>query len=112
MCPIAASVSVGGSPGPEAAGSAAATAPGRADRLGGRVATVDRAKGTLCRRIGDPYAAGMPIEPYVFVAGILVVVIASALLVLGVIESGPAALIGIIGIGLIALSSSLRRRRS
>ena len=77
-----------------------------------RVATVDRAKGTLCRRIGDPYAAGMPIEPYVFVAGILVVVIASALLVLGVIGSGPAALIGIIGIGLIALSSSLRRRRS
>lgn len=64
------------------------------------------------RRIGDSYAAGMPIEPYVFVAGIVVALIAGAMPVLGIIESGPAALIGIIGIGLIALSASLRRRRS
>ena len=47
-----------------------------------------------------------------FVAGIVVALVAGALLVLGVIESGPAALIGILGIGLIALSASLRRRRS
>lgn len=47
-----------------------------------------------------------------FVAGIVVALIAGALPVLGIIESGPAALIGIIGIGLIALSASLRRRRS
>ncbi len=45
-----------------------------------------------------------------FVVGLLIALIAAALLVLNVIESGIAALIGIIGIGLIAASA--RRIRS
>ncbi len=45
----------------------------------------------------------------VFVVGLLIVLIAAALLVLNVIESGVAALIGIIGIGLIGASSVTTR---
>ena len=45
-----------------------------------------------------------------FVVGVLIALIAAALLVLNVIESGVAALIGIIGIGLIGASA--RRTRS
>jgi hypothetical protein len=46
-----------------------------------------------------------------FVIGLLIVFIAAALLVLGVIESGIAALIGIVGIGLIATSGSSKMKK-
>ena len=46
-----------------------------------------------------------------FVIGLLVVVVAAALLVLDVIESGVAALIGIVGIGLIAASGSSKMKK-
>lgn len=40
-----------------------------------------------------------------FVAGLLVALAAAGLLLLNVIESGPAAAVGILGIGLIAASA-------
>lgn len=46
-----------------------------------------------------------------FVIGLLIVFIAAALLVLNVIESGVAALIGIVGIGLIAASGRSKMKR-
>ena len=46
-----------------------------------------------------------------FVIGLLVVVVAAALLVLDVSESGVAALIGIVGIGLIAASGSSKMKK-
>ena len=46
----------------------------------------------------------MNVNKTVFGLGLLIALIAAALLVLGVIESGVAALIGILGIGLIAAS--------
>ncbi len=46
-----------------------------------------------------------------FIAGLCIALAAAALLVLDVIESGVAALIGIIGIGLIAASGSSKIRR-
>ena len=46
-----------------------------------------------------------------FVIGLLIVFIAAALLVLDVIESGVAALIGIVGIGLIAASGRSKMER-
>jgi hypothetical protein len=48
---------------------------------------------------------------FVFVAGLLIVLAAAALLVLDIIDSGPAALVGFVGIGLIAMSSRVRRPR-
>jgi len=57
----------------------------------------------------------MNVNAMIFVAGLLVALVAAALLFLGAIDSGPAALIGIVGIGLIAMSPSVgawqRRRR-
>ncbi len=53
----------------------------------------------------------MKLNVVMFVVGLAVVLIAAGLLVLGVIESGPAAAIGIVGIGLIAASSQVRRAR-
>ena len=54
-----------------------------------------------------------------FVAGLLITLLAAGLLVLNVIESGPAAAFGIVGIGLIGAAGALnaaaagaRRRRS
>jgi len=47
----------------------------------------------------------------VFGVGLLVALIAAGLLFLGVIDSGPAALIGIVGIGLIATSTAMRSAR-
>jgi hypothetical protein len=47
-----------------------------------------------------------------FVAGLLVALVAGGLLLLDVIESGPAAAFGILGIGLIAASARARRARS
>jgi hypothetical protein len=44
--------------------------------------------------------------------GLLVALGAALLLFLGIIESGPAALIGIVGIGLIASSGAVRARRT
>jgi hypothetical protein len=49
------------------------------------------------------------VNAVLFVAGLLVALAASGLLLLNVIESGPAAAIGIPGIGLIAASG--RRKR-
>ncbi len=54
----------------------------------------------------------MTINRPVFVAGVLIALIAAALLFLGVIDSGPAALIGIVGIGVIGASSVSGRRKS
>jgi hypothetical protein len=53
----------------------------------------------------------MEMDRIFFVVGLLIALGAAALLVLDVIESGPAALIGIVGIGLIAASAQARRRR-
>jgi len=47
-----------------------------------------------------------------FVAGLLVVLTASGLLLLDIIESGPAAALGMVGIGLIGASALGRRTRS
>lgn len=44
--------------------------------------------------------------------GLLIVLIAAVLLLLDVIESGVAAMIGIIGIGLIASSGGIRRQKT
>lgn len=41
-----------------------------------------------------------------FASGLLIVVIAATLLVADVIDSGPAAAIGVVGIGLIAASAT------
>lgn len=48
-----------------------------------------------------------------FIVGLIIVIGAAGLLVLGVIESGVAAMIGIVGIGLIAASgrSNIKRLR-
>jgi hypothetical protein len=46
-----------------------------------------------------------------FALGLIVALTAAVLLVLGVIESGVAALIGIVGIGLIATSGRVRTAR-
>ncbi len=46
------------------------------------------------------------------VGGLVIALVAALLLFLGVIESGPAALVGIVGIGLIAGSVPLRNARS
>lgn len=54
----------------------------------------------------------MNLNPVIFVAGLLVALVAAGLLFLGFIESGPAALVGIVGIGLIAASARGRRAQS
>jgi len=54
----------------------------------------------------------MNLNMVMFVTGLLVVLVASGLLLLNVIESGPAAAFGILGIGLIAASARGRRARS
>ena len=46
-----------------------------------------------------------------FVLGLIIVFVAAALLLLNVIESGVAAAIGILGIGLIAASGNSNRKR-
>jgi hypothetical protein len=46
---------------------------------------------------------------YLLISGLIIALGAATLLFLGVIESGPAALIGIIGIGLIAASGRMLR---
>ena len=48
----------------------------------------------------------MNINKITFGLGLSIALIAATLLFLGVIESGPAALIGIVGIGLIAASGA------
>jgi len=50
-------------------------------------------------------------DTILFVTGLLIALGAAALLFLGIIESGPAALIGIVGIGLIAASAGARAAR-
>ncbi len=52
------------------------------------------------------------LNPVIFVAGLLVAFVAAGLLLFGFIESGPAAIIGMVGIGLIAASTRGRRTRS
>ena len=48
-----------------------------------------------------------------FIVGLIIAISAAGLLVMGVIESGVAAMIGIVGIGLIAASgtSNIKRMR-
>ena len=55
----------------------------------------------------------MPINKTLFAIGLLIVGVAAVLLLMDVIESGVAALIGIVGIGLIAASgrSNMKRMR-
>jgi FtsH-binding integral membrane protein len=55
----------------------------------------------------------IPINKTLFAIGLLIVGVAAVLLLMGVIESGVAALIGIVGIGLIAASgrSNMNRMR-
>ncbi len=53
----------------------------------------------------------MGINRTLFAAGLLVAFGAATLLVLNVLESGPAAAIGILGIGLIAASGRTRPSR-
>lgn len=48
----------------------------------------------------------------VLVVGLLVALVAAGLLFLNVIDSGPAALVGIVGIGLIGTSAAMRRARA
>jgi hypothetical protein len=48
---------------------------------------------------------------FVLVAGLLVALGAAALLFLGLIDSGPSALIGIVGLGLIGTSAAMRNAR-
>lgn len=52
----------------------------------------------------------MNINTSLFLLGLLIALAAAALLVLKVIESGPAAVIGILGIGLIATAGAAGRR--
>jgi len=56
----------------------------------------------------------MVMDRILLAAGLLVALVAAGLLVLNVIESGPAAAIGIVGIGLIGASGAAAagRRRS
>jgi hypothetical protein len=54
----------------------------------------------------------MRIDAVLFVIGLLVALGAAALLFLGIIDSGPAALVGIVGIGLIAAAGGVRAGRS
>ena len=53
------------------------------------------------------------IDPGLFMVGLIIVISAAGLLVMNVIESGVAAMIGIVGIGLIAASgrSNIKRMR-
>jgi hypothetical protein len=46
----------------------------------------------------------MNINKMMFVLGLLIVLVAATLLLLGMVESGVAAAIGILGIGLLAIS--------
>ena len=52
-------------------------------------------------------------DPGLFMVGLIIVISAAGLLVMNVIESGVAAMIGIVGIGLIAASgrSNIKRMR-
>lgn len=59
----------------------------------------------------DPNRISYP-SSITFAAGLLVALVAAGLLVLGIIESGPAAALGIVGIGLIGASALGRRTRS
>ena len=54
----------------------------------------------------------MTIATYLLVAGLLIALVAAGLLFLGVIESGPAALVGIVGIGLIGAGGAVRAGRA
>lgn len=59
----------------------------------------------------DPNRISYP-SSITFAAGLLVALVAAGRLVLGIIESGPAAALGIVGIGLIGASALGRRTRS
>lgn len=63
--------------------------------------------------IGKKRGMEIPINKPLFAVGLLIVGVAATLLLMGIIESGVAALIGIVGIGLIAASggSSMKRLR-
>lgn len=54
----------------------------------------------------------MKMQNLVLAAGLLIALIAAGLLFLGVVDSGPAALIGIVGIGLIGTSAAMRAARA
>ena len=54
----------------------------------------------------------MNINKTIFVLGLLIALVAAALLLLDVIESGIAGLIGVVGISLIAASGRRKRNQS
>ncbi len=53
----------------------------------------------------------IPINKTMFASGLLIVGVAAALLMLDVIDSGVAAIIGMVGIGLIAASGRSKMKR-
>jgi len=62
--------------------------------------------------IGKKRGIAIPINKPLFTIGLLIVGVAAALLLMDIIESGVAALIGIVGIGLIAASGGSYMKRS
>ena len=53
----------------------------------------------------------MSMHRVLFVVGLLIALAAAGLLLLNVIESGPAAAVGIVGVGLIGASGAVRAAR-
>lgn len=54
----------------------------------------------------------MTIATYLLVAGLLIALGAASLLFIGAIDSGPAALVGIVGVGLIGAGGAIRAGRN
>jgi hypothetical protein len=54
----------------------------------------------------------MGIDTVLLVIGLLIALGAAALLFLGLLDSGPATLVGIVGIGLVAAAGAVRAGRS
>ena len=61
--------------------------------------------------IGKKRGIAIPINKPLFTIGLLIVGVAATLLLMDIIESGIAALIGIVGIGLIAASGGSYKKR-
>jgi len=61
--------------------------------------------------IGNKREIEIPINKPLFAIGLLIVGVAATLLLMDIIESGVAALIGIVGIGLIAASGGSYMKR-
>jgi len=62
--------------------------------------------------IGKKWGMEIPINKPIFAIGLFIVGVAATLLLMDIIESGVAALIGIVGIGLIATLGGSHMKRS